>query len=44
MLSTGGKVQENKYLYDEKVLRNLSNKYEKLIFEIDSLMMNFNKA
>jgi hypothetical protein len=43
-LATGGTVQENKYLYDENVLRNLSNKYEKLIFEIDSLMMNFNKA
>jgi hypothetical protein len=44
IISTGGKVQENKYLYDGQVIISLSNKYEDLVFEIDSLMISFNKA
>lgn len=44
VLSTGGTVFENKYQYDKKVLSNLTNKYEALIFAIDSLTMNFNKV
>jgi hypothetical protein len=44
MLATGGKVKEKVYLYDEKSLRVLGSKSEKLVFDVDSLMIKFNKA